>query len=114
MNAAKSIGQFSLVARVRSNKGGGCHHRLTRCLQQGSNWRSVIVIPISTSSSQAERGPTVVLLPAKSAGLKKASVALCHQVTTLDRAKLEKLIGMLAPSLIQDVDLGIKAALDLT
>jgi len=77
------------------------------------NWRSVIVVPISTSSSQAERGPTAVLLPAKSAGLKKTSIALCHQVTTLDRVKLEKLIGVLSQALMQQVDSGIKAALDL-
>jgi mRNA interferase MazF len=77
------------------------------------NWRSVIVVPISTSSSQAERGPTAVLLPVKSAGLKKTSIALCHQVTTLDRAKLEKRIGVLSQGLMQQVDSGVKAALDL-
>ena len=77
------------------------------------NWRSVIVVPISTSTSQADRGPTAVLLPAKSGGLKKTSIAVCHQVTTLDRAKLEKLIGVLSQGLMQQVDSGIKAALDL-
>ena len=77
------------------------------------NWRSVIVVPISTSSSQAQRGPTAVMLPAKSAALKKTSIALCHQVTTLDRAKLEKLIGTLSQGLMQQVDHGSKAALDL-
>ena len=77
-------------------------------------WRSVIVIPISTSGAQAKRGPTAVLLPANSAGLKKTSVALCHQVTTLDRAKLEKRIGVLPQDLMQQVDSGLKAALNLT
>jgi mRNA interferase MazF len=76
-------------------------------------WRSVIVVPISTSASQGERGPTAVLLPAKSGGLKKTSIAVCHQVTTLDRAKLDKLIGVLSQDLMQQVDSGIKAALDL-
>jgi mRNA-degrading endonuclease toxin of MazEF toxin-antitoxin module len=56
---------------------------------------------------------TAVLLPANSAGLKKNSIALCHQVTTLDRAKLEHLIGVLSQDLMQQVDSGIKAALDL-
>ena len=77
------------------------------------NWRSVVVIPIPTSSAQAVRGPTAVLLPAKAAGLKKISIALCHQVTTLDRAKLEKRIGVLSQDVMQKVDSGIKAALDL-
>jgi mRNA interferase MazF len=57
---------------------------------QTPNWRSVVVVPISTSSAQTKRGPTAVLLPAKSGGLTKTSVALCHQLTTLDRAKLFK------------------------
>jgi len=76
-------------------------------------WRSVIVVPISTSRAQAKRGPTAVLLQEKSAGLKRSSVALCHQVTTLDRAKLEKRIGVLTRHLMREIDSGIKAALDL-
>lgn len=35
------------------------------------------------------------------------------RVTTLDRAKLDKLIGVLSQGLMQQVDSGIKAALDL-
>ena len=52
------------------------------------SWQSVIVVPISSSETQARRGPTAVPLPAGSAGLRRPSVALCHQVTTLDRAKV--------------------------
>jgi mRNA interferase MazF len=77
------------------------------------NWRSVIVVPISTSISQAKRGPTVVQIPTGAAGLSKASVAVCHQVTTLDRAKLSKKIGMLSPDLARNLEAGLKAALDL-
>jgi mRNA interferase MazF len=55
---------------------------------QTQNWRSVIVVPLSTSVAQAGRGPSAVLLPQGAAGLGKDSVALCHQVTTLDRLKL--------------------------
>ena len=47
-----------------------------------------IVIPVSTSSSQTQRGPTVVVLPSVTAGLKSDSAAIGHQITTLDRAKL--------------------------
>jgi mRNA interferase MazF len=77
-------------------------------------WRSVIVVPISTSAAQAGHGPTAVTLPAGAGGLKKNSVAICHQVTTLDRAKLVQRIGALdAPALV-DVDNGLKAALQLS
>jgi mRNA interferase MazF len=76
-------------------------------------WRSMIVVPISTSASQGGRGPTVVVIPGGAAGLSKPSHALCHQVTTLDRAKLTKRIGTLPPELLREVEDGLKAAMDL-
>jgi mRNA-degrading endonuclease toxin of MazEF toxin-antitoxin module len=74
---------------------------------------SVIVVPVLTSAAQAQRGPTVVDIPGGVAGLTKASVALCHQVTTLDRAKLTKPIGWLPPDLVEELDDGLEAAPDL-
>lgn len=80
---------------------------------QTPGWRSIIVVPLSSSSSQARRAPTVVALPAGATGLAKASVAVCHQVTTLDRAKLTKRIGALSVELLLEVENGLKAAMDL-
>jgi len=80
---------------------------------QTPGWMSVIVVPVSGSVLQAKRGPTVVALPAGAAGLSKASVAVCHQVTTLDRAKLTKRIGALPVELLSDVESGLKASMDL-
>jgi mRNA-degrading endonuclease toxin of MazEF toxin-antitoxin module len=71
------------------------------------------VVPISTSPAQAGRGPTAIDLPAGSGGLARRSVALCHQVTTLDREKLRQAIGALAPALLAQVGSGLTAALDL-
>ncbi len=80
---------------------------------QTPGWMSIIVVPVSGSSRQAKRGPTVVGLPAGTARLSKASVAVCHQVTTLDRAKLTKRIGGLSAELFMQVESGLRAALDL-
>lgn len=77
------------------------------------SWRSVIVIPFSTSGRQAARGPTAVLVAASSSGLTEDSVALCHQVTTLDRAKLIAKVGTLPATEMLAVEAGIKIALDL-
>lgn len=76
-------------------------------------WRSIIVVPLSTSTRQAGRGPTTVPLPRGVAGLRKESVALCHQVTTLDRGKLAGRVGALPRSYLDDVGLALRAALDL-
>ena len=80
---------------------------------QAAGWRSVIVVPLSTSLSQQQRGPTAVALPKGTAGLRKDGTALCHQVTTLDRAKLSRRIGTLSAATMDAVDTGLKAALSL-
>lgn len=80
---------------------------------QVQGWRSIIVVPISTSSAQAKRGPTAVALPAGIGGLSKDSIALCHQVTTLDRAKLSQYIGRLPEDALIEIEEGLKSALDL-
>ena len=80
---------------------------------QTPGWRSVIVVPISTSVSQAGRGPTVVEIPGGAAGLTRASFAVCHEVTTLDRAKLTKKIGALSSESLGELEEGLKAAMDL-
>jgi mRNA interferase MazF len=80
---------------------------------QVSTWRSVIVVPVSTSQAQSTRGPTAVLLPAGAGGLKKDSIALCHQVTTLDRRKLSGHLGSLSDPLLAQVGEGLKVAQDL-
>jgi mRNA interferase MazF len=80
---------------------------------QTPGWRSIIVVPVSASTSQAKRGPTVVEMPGGATGLSKGGVAVCHQVTTLDRAKLTKRIGALPPDVLREMEGGLKAAMDL-
>jgi len=80
---------------------------------QTEGWQLVIIVPISTSGSQARRSPTTVLLPSGAGALARASVAVCHQITTLDRAKLTQRIGALPAELLRAVEEGLKAALDL-
>jgi len=76
-------------------------------------WGSVIIVPISTSEARGRRGPTVVELAAGAGGLPRTSFAVCHQVTTLDRAKLVKRVGSLPAGVFAEVEAGLKAALDL-
>ena len=76
-------------------------------------WRSIIVVPIATSSSQGRRAPTVIELSGGTAGLPKTSFAVCHQVTTLDRAKLTKRLGTLPSASLREVEDGLKAAMDI-
>jgi mRNA interferase MazF len=77
------------------------------------SWRSIVVVPISTSQTQVRRGPTAVLLRSGVAGLRRDSVALCHQVTTLDREKLHQQVGTLPSVAVAAVADGLKAAMAL-
>lgn len=76
-------------------------------------WRSIIVVPLSTSDTQARRGPTVVALSAGTCGLPGKSSVICHQVTTLDRAKLTEKIGVLPADMMAMVEQALLAALDI-
>jgi mRNA interferase MazF len=76
-------------------------------------WRSVVVVPCSTSDKQRARGPTAVALKRGAGGLRKGSVALCHQITTVDRAKLVARWGALDADELAAVEDGLRAALDL-
>lgn len=76
-------------------------------------WRSAIVVPFSTSERQRARGPTAVPFKKGAGGLRKASVALCHQITTLDRGKLVARWGSLGADELAAVEEGVRAAIDL-
>ncbi len=80
---------------------------------ENMKWHSIIVVPVSTSDKQARRGPTAIVLAKGTAGLKESSVALCHQVTTLDRSKLNERIGMISKEILFEVEAGLKAALSI-
>lgn len=77
------------------------------------NWRSIIVVPISTSANQARRGLTAVPINSGEGGLSHDSIALCHQVTTLDRGKLKQRLGELTAERLKEIENGLKSAMDI-
>lgn len=78
-----------------------------------TSWQSLIVVPMSTSGAQARRGLTAIHLAKGAGGLTTDSVALCHQVTTLDRSKLHQYMGTLSSSDLRRVEAGLRFAMDL-
>ncbi len=73
----------------------------------------MIVIPVSTLAVRAKRGLTAIVLPQGAGGLNQESAALCHQVTTLDRARLTDKLGALPIELVEQIEQGLKAAMNL-
>lgn len=77
---------------------------------RAQGWRSIIVVPVSSSTRQGVRGPTAVHLSEGTGGLTLDSAALCHQVTTLDRSKLVQRFGELLPEDLRRVEQGVLIA----
>jgi mRNA interferase MazF len=77
-----------------------------------SRLRTVIVLVLTTNLRLLD-APGNVLLPAKSTGLPKDSVANVSQVVTVDRAFLLELAGRLRGQLLRDVERGLRFVLGL-
>jgi mRNA interferase MazF len=57
----------------------------------------VNIIPLTSRKSDSRViYPNEVLLPAGAAGLKVDSIALCYQIRTLDKSRLERSLGELS------------------
>ncbi len=77
-----------------------------------SRIRTVIVV-ILTGNLRLIDAPGNVLIPGKTAGLPKDSVANVSQVVTLDRDVLGDLAGRIKGQLLADIDNGLRLVLGL-
>ena len=73
---------------------------------------TAIVIPLTSTLRLADQ-PGNVLLPAKATKLRKPSVANVAQPMTVDREVLEERVTLLSPSLMRQIDAGLRLTLDL-
>jgi len=62
----------------------------------------VNIIPITSRKQGRVIYPNEVLLPAEISGLDKESIALCHQIRTIDKSRLSKKYGQIASNEIQN------------
>jgi len=77
-----------------------------------SDLSTVVIIPLTTQSKRAGFAHTV-WIPAKEAGQDRDSVALCHQIRALDRRKLIRRIGELAPECLSEIEAAVAFVLGL-
>lgn len=62
----------------------------------------VNIIPITSRKSGRIIYPNEVLLPAEKNGLEKESIALCHQIRTIDKNRLSKKYGQITSKTLQN------------
>ncbi len=74
--------------------------------------RTTIVVPLTDGMGHDE-STIKPSFQAGTAGLRKRSVALCHQVRAVDRLRLRKKLGSLDGAAMATIDRGLLAILDL-
>jgi mRNA interferase MazF len=72
-----------------------------------------IVAPITGLKNVPKRGPTYVLIPKGDGGLPKDSLAVCHQLRTVDESRFGKIYGQVKPETMRQVAAALKIVLDL-
>ena len=79
----------------------------------GNRYSSVTIVAPLTTSFTDKVYPTEVRVKAGAAGLAHDSSVLLNQIKTIDKARLERLVGRLDPASMRRVDLAIKINLGL-
>lgn len=77
-----------------------------------SRIRTVLAVAL-TANLRLVDAPGNVLVPAKTSGLPKDSIANVSQVVTLDKAMLTELAGRIRGTLLSDVSSGLRLVLSL-
>ena len=67
---------------------------------------TVVIIPLTTQLKRAGFASTV-LIPARRAGQERDSVALCHQIRAIDRRRLLRQVGEVAPDLMNKIETAV-------
>lgn len=87
----------------------------TDAFNQARGWRSLTVVPLTSSERWQTASPTTVLFTAGESGLPKNCAALAHQITTLDRTKIVGAkIGELTPPKLAELNQALRNYLELT
>jgi mRNA interferase MazF len=72
-----------------------------------------VVVSVLTSHRRLAKAPGNTLLPKRSTGLPRDSVANASQLATVNKSDLEMLVGMLPLRLLDSVDRGLRWFLGL-
>ena len=98
---------------IKGSEQGG--HRPLLVIQNniGNEFSPTTIVVPATTKSFSKEYPTNVKIPNGVAGLKTDSTFLLSQIRTIDKARLEKKIGVLPQSYLNKIDFATKASLGL-
>ena len=73
---------------------------------------TVVVIPLTSNLRRAQI-PGTMVIPAGQGGLNQESVALCYQIVVIDRQRLQRQLGTLSSSYLQQLEEAMRYTLYL-
>ena len=73
---------------------------------------TVIAVPLTGSTGKPDL-PTHVRIPKGEGGLWRASTALCEQVRTLEKTRLDRRIGMLGAETMRALERALQVSMDI-
>lgn len=77
-------------------------------------WKSVTIIPLTSSERWLIPGSSAVIFEAGESGLTKRCAALAHQVTTIDKSKCVGFIGKCTIDKLRQIEKSLLNYLDIT
>jgi mRNA interferase MazF len=78
-----------------------------------TNLSIVVVVPCTTHRPSTRLHPSRVLVPAPDGGLSVDSVALCEQIRTVTKARLQRHRGTVSHQSLAMIDRALRITLDL-
>ncbi len=91
----------------------GMHPCLVRQNDVGNQFSDLTIVAAITSNLRVASLPVGVLIPAGTAGLSKDSVVHCGHIYTVDKKRLQTLLGKLTTPLLTKVDGALACSLGL-
>ena len=86
----------------------------TDAFNHARGWRSITVVPLTSSERWQTLSPTTLLFAPGESGLPKNCAALAHQITTIDRDKIiGGRIGSLTSQKLSELNHALQNYLDL-
>jgi len=99
---------------ARGSEQAGRRPALVISNDRGNDTAATVIVAALTSRRSHRSYPFQVRIPLiAGSGLSQESTVLCHQLLTISKDRLGRLIGTLPPQVMAAVDDGLRVALDL-
>ncbi len=100
------------------NEGVGCEQKGDRYAviiqnNKGNKYSSTVIVALITSAIHKAKLPTHVEINYSNSGIPEPSIILCEQIRTVDKQRLERIVGHLSENKKQELNKALSISLGL-